>query len=56
MMAHLKSPFVLIPIFLNVILLVGIRYFNSASQISPLYPLLGLALAGSWVMYLAPKF
>ena len=53
-MSHLKTPFVLIPIFLNLILLVGIRYFQSFNTNSPmlgLFPLLILALVFPWVVY-----
>ncbi|MBU8870121.1 MAG: hypothetical protein KOO60_04510 [Gemmatimonadales bacterium] len=56
-MSYLKTPFVLIPIFATLVLLVGIRYFNtfSASSTNPLmiglFPLLMLAFVGVWVMY-----
>lgn len=51
---YLKTPFVIIPIFLNVILLVGIRYFNTFNANPPmisLFPLLALAMIWPWVMY-----
>ena len=50
-MAYLKTPFVLIPVFLNVILLVGIPYFGNNPPILRLLPLLVLALTWPWVMY-----
>ncbi|MBU8922630.1 MAG: hypothetical protein KOO63_12500 [Bacteroidales bacterium] len=53
-MSYLKTPFVIIPIFANVVLLVGIRYFNTFNANPPmlgLFPLLMLALVWVWVMY-----
>ena len=50
-MSHLKTPFVLIPIFLNVILLVGIPYFGAKPPMLSLFPLLALAMVWPWVMY-----
>ena len=50
-MSYLKTPFVIIPIFLNVILLVGIPYFDANPPLKSLYPVLGLALVFPWVLY-----
>ena len=53
-MWYLKTPFILIPIFLNVILLVGFPYFNTFNANPPLgrlYPVLMLAFVWPWVMY-----
>ena len=49
-MSHLKTPFVLIPIFLNVILLVGIPYFGAKPPMISLFPILALAIAWPWVV------
>ena len=53
-MAHLKTRFVLIPIFLNLVLLAGIPYyhtFSTSSMFHSLFSLVALAMIFPWVMF-----
>jgi uncharacterized membrane protein len=51
MKAHLKTPFVIIPLFLNVIFLMGIPFFNGLPVMTPVAALLFLGVTGPWMMY-----
>ena len=50
-MARKPSPFITIPIFLNLILLAGIPYFGGMTEVVGLIPVLVLALATPWLLY-----
>lgn len=46
-----RNPYLLIPIFLNVILLAGVPYFGGLTDVVGLVPLLVLAFATPWFLY-----
>ena len=51
-MAKLRNPYILIPIFFNVILLAGIPSFGERGlELARLTPLLALALVLPWILY-----
>lgn len=49
-MAKVSNPYVLIPIFLNVILLMGLPFFGGIEEVARLIPLLVLAFAFPWIL------
>ena len=46
-----RNPYLLIPIFLNVILLAGLPYFGGLTEVAGLIPVIVLALATPWFLY-----
>ena len=51
-MAKLRNPYILIPIFFNVILLAGIPSFSARElELARLIPLLALAVVLPWILY-----
>jgi len=51
-MAKIRNPYILIPIFFNVILLAGIPSFSERGlELARLTPLLALALVLPWILY-----
>jgi len=51
-MAKVRNPYILIPIFFNVMLLAGIPSFGERGmELARLTPLLALALVLPWILY-----
>ncbi|MEN8006969.1 MAG: hypothetical protein ABFS42_08130 [Candidatus Krumholzibacteriota bacterium] len=46
-----RNPYLMIPLFLNLILLTGIPYFDGSQEVVRLAPLLVFALALPWILY-----
>lgn len=50
-MVRKRNPYLMIPLFFNLILLVGIPYFGGMGEVAFLIPVLVLAFATPWILY-----